>query len=342
MKKQILILLVFNMFIILQAAAQYNKTEEIADFNNDKVMDTLRSQYNGGSTFGGVYVKIIDGKTNEIFELNNDGCSCQMIYYINVPEKLLLPQNKYFYNVLKEQLLPKKQNKPDASLQWILNGLKTNKELIDNPYFSLIIDPEPKWERMKKTLPKSYFLPISKKTLHTLYQGNEYFFERINDYSKILLTYYASSLSKHDTLSKLPIAASSKKYEIYNLSHAVLAKKGKKSKWLFITEPNLTDAPEKLRWQSIRKTTLIDKYIIVQQDVPPSDRYNIYIINIETGITGKLKFDTSNSHNYCKDNLGIYLIEGDAIILNKGCDNQEKTIKLQFIFDELEKQHLSK
>ena len=40
-------------------------------------------------------------------------------------------------------------------------------------------------------------------------------------------------------------------YKVYSTAHGVLVKKGDQFKWVFVTDHELTGAPDKLRWPSI-------------------------------------------------------------------------------------------
>ena len=339
--KKLLILVLTYFFFIVQSTAQYNKKEIIADYNKDGVLDTLRSRYDGGSAFGGTYVKIIDGKTKKVFKMNSWGASSQMMRFINVNNELLQKNNKYFYKELKKRLLPKKRRKPDISLQWILNGLKHHKELEDDPYFSLIVDPKTKWKKMKTFFPEAYYYYISKKELHKLYKNDSLFLEAHKE-AKNILTYFTNShYSFNEKMAanhNLPVlSTSSSKYKIYKTSHGILAKKGTKYKWLFISVSNLTGAPDNVyRWKSIGKIVLKDKYIIFKHEVPPDSSSSIYIINIETGICGELNFRPiyrKGSFSIKNNNIILYL---DKFFKEK------KTINIQNLIDAFEKQNIKK
>ena len=82
---------------------------------------------------------------------------------------------------------------------------------------------------------------------------------------------------------------------------------------------------------------LLDKYLIVQQDISPTGTYQLFVINIETGICGKLKYEFSSSGN---DEMDTFLIQGETIILS--VMGEQYTYKLKDIFNELEKQYITK
>ncbi|MDL2228599.1 hypothetical protein LJC30_06910, partial [Odoribacter sp. OttesenSCG-928-L07] len=101
----------------------------IEDFNNDGFRDTLTSFYDGGSGFGGNYIVLISGKTKERFELDDYGCFCDIKQIVLIPPELRKTSNKLFLETIKKELLPKKMNLPDASLQWLITANMNSKRL---------------------------------------------------------------------------------------------------------------------------------------------------------------------------------------------------------------------
>ncbi len=341
--QKILIIILF--FVSSSILAQYNKKEIIKDYNNDRIKDTLRSYFEGGSSFGGTFVEIINGKTKETFKLNNDGSSSQIKRIILVSEKLLEPKNKLFFEALKSKLLYNKGKTIDPSLKWILNGIYANKKVKNNPYFNFIIDPKTKWSNGKIKLPNNYYITISGDSLSKINRQNENFSERLKAENKsAILAYYANNhYQSRKSKDRLQFVVKNNSYSIFKTSHGVIAQKGNYYKWLFITDVDLTGAPDKLRWESIQKIKLIDNYLILQQDLPPTGAYNIYIINIETGLTGALKFDFTKSKNFNANEIGTFLIKENNILLsydNYNDDEKLKEVKLSSIFNELEKQYI--
>jgi hypothetical protein len=83
----------------------------------------------------------------------------------------------------------------------------------------------------------------------------------------------------------------SETYKVLRTSHGILAKKGILNKWLFVTDIDINGSPSKLRWQSIEQIVMVDNLIVVKQSLAPDVLYNIYVIDIETGVGGKLKID---------------------------------------------------
>jgi len=338
MQKTLIILLCL---ISCQVFGQRDIKISVDDFNKDGVIDTLKSFYKGGSGFGGKYVQIINGKTHEIYELSNDGCFCQIKDIILIPPELNKTENRLFLETIKKQLLPKKRNVPDASLDWIIKSSYSNVKLDSNYYFDLIIDPQISWIDSEFEYPHSYYLEIEGDTLtqlyDTSYEAPEWFHKKD---TKGFLTYYAHNHYRNTSGDSLIFADRNALYKTFHTSHGVVVKKGDLHKWVFISDVSLTDAPEKLRWESIKKSKLLDKYLIVQQDLPPKSTYRLFIINIETGIIGRLKYDFSKSWNAIDNEKRTFLINEESIILS--VEGEQLSYSLKNIFKELETQYITR
>jgi dTDP-4-dehydrorhamnose 3,5-epimerase-like enzyme len=303
------------------------------------VVDTLKSFYEGGSGFGGRYVQIINGKTNEIYELTNDGCFCEIKHTVLIPPELNKTENRFFLETIKEQLLPEKRTSPDPSLDWMIKSSFSNVKLDSNSFFDLIIDPQISWINNEFEYPHSYYLEIEGDTLTQLYDTPYEAPEWLNKKDiKGFLIYYANNHYKNRSGDSLVLSDSNVLYKTFHTSHGVIVKKGDLYKWVFISDVALTGAPEKLRWESIKKVKLLEKYLIVQQDLPPTATYQLFVINIETGICGRLKYDFSNSGNDIDDEMETFLIQEESIIL--GVEEKQFTFKLKDIFKELETQYI--
>ncbi|WP_299433965.1 hypothetical protein [uncultured Aquimarina sp.] len=128
--------------------------------------------------------------------------------------------------------------------------------------------------------------------------------------------YYAHNHYRSKSGDSVTLVDKNDLYSISRTSHGVIAEKNNFYKWLFISDYTLTGGPEKLRWESIKKVTLFDKYIVVEQSLPPDTRKQFFVINIETGICGLLK--------------------EDVII------DEKSTHMLESVFEELEKHYILK
>ncbi|WP_420573827.1 hypothetical protein [Kordia sp.] len=327
--------IIFLLFFIssFQVLGQRNMEISVNDYNNDKVVDTLKTFYVGGSGFGGMYVQMINGKTNETYELTNDGCFCEIKNTVLVSPTLNKAENKPFLEIMKAKLLPEKRNVPDASLDWIIKSSYSNRKLDDHKFFDLVIDPKNKWQDHKIEYPKNYYIETQGDTLTRLYttpyEAPEWLHKKE---TKGFLVYYAHNhyRSRNNDTLQFSNNNQNKLYKVYNTSHGVLVKKGKLHKWVFISDVSITDAPEKLRWESIQDVKLFGNYLFVQQNLSPMLRYNLYVINIETGILGRLKFDLIDRQY----DGNIHLIQNNSITVT--VEQKRVTYKLEDIFKELE------
>ncbi len=323
-------------FISFQAFGQ-EASVKISDFNGDGIPDTLKSFYQGESGFGGKFCEVTNGKTKEIYELNTWGSFCQIKKCIIIPPALNKVENFKFLEAMNKEILPNKKNKPDASLQWIINSTFSNKILTNNKYFDLVIFNHSLWNDEKLQLPSTYYIYLEGDSLNKFYDTVEAPDWFNKNESKGYLIYYGHNHYRNPSKDSLLLIDSNINYEVYRTSHGVLIKKDKLFKWVFISDAELTGAPEKLRWESIKRVQLIDNYIIIQQCLPPTDDYNLYLVNIESGICGKLKFDFYNKESIIPEKDNTFLIQSDTIIFSiKGKQTQ---FELTDIFKELDAQN---
>ncbi len=308
------------------------------DFNKDGYTDTLRSYYDGGSGFGGIYAGLTDGKTGEVFEMSTAACFCALKIVSLIPPELNKLENSSFLKAIKDEILPPERQSPDPSLKWIIESSFSNYKPDQNTFFDLIIDPQLNWEKGVPELPDIYYMPVQGDTLSKLYSGED-MPEHINpEENHGFLIYYGHNHYRSLSGDSLRLADENKTYQIYMTSHGILAKKGDAYKWLFLSDIDISGAPEKLRWESIGDINLIGKYMIVKQNLPPFDSYSIYVLNIETGICGRLKYDFQDTNDY--DENDNFVIHKNTVIINT--NGTGETIKLKTIFKALEKSYFNK
>lgn len=338
MKKILILILLLtcsNQFIVSQS---YKRDSIIKDLNNDKVTDTLVSFYESGSNFGGREVSIINGKTNEKFTLSNYGCFCDYKNLIRISDSLGLKKNKLFLDAIKKEILPAyKAKQPDATLQWMLSGQLSLKPLKNDSLFDLIASPKTKWQSHVLEIPKPYYIEISRDTLQkiTPEEGKV----AINESSKAFLSYYTGAHYINTPLDSIKPVTKNKKYKIYKTAHTVFVKKSKKFKWLFISDIDVTGAPGKLRWPSIKQISLIDKYLIIHQAVPPDNVYNIQIVNIETQRLARLKHDPAYNNWTDKGGLETFKLEDEYLIFSEYGKPELTKLSLKKIFSALDTFH---
>lgn len=307
-------------FVFYQGFTQRNKKERVEDFNQDGVKDTLRSYQDGGSNFSGTFVKLIHGKTGEIFEMNNYGCFCMIAEAVTIPERLLSSENTLFFKVIKNELFPDERAVVDESLRWILKGLHSKKVLDDDPYFDFVIDTNPPWQNQEIELPNAYHVQVSIDSLPEDY-GKDLYRETSIKSTRALLVYFAHNhyrnLVEKNTYyrSDLPLATSSKTYKVFKTAHGIIVQKGNTYKWLFVTAYDLTNGPLKLRWESIGKIKIIDDILIVQHKVPPAVSDQLFFIDIETGFLAKLKDGTEDLRDLEESDKGGFVIKDKKLVL---------------------------
>ncbi|WP_405205503.1 hypothetical protein [Aquimarina sp. LLG6339-5] len=274
------------LFISVDAQSYKEDPLLIEDFNNDMVLDTLYSFYESGSTFGGTHVKIVNGQNNEVYELSNYGCYCEMKRVYLIPEILSMSENKTFLSVFQKRLFPEPKNIPDLSLQWIIKGYSSNKKLSENKYFDLIINPRINWSTEKIEIPDSYNLILKDDLVSLLFKEKD----SVSDinYRKAFLSYCGHCHLFNRSSPEL--VADNDRYKIYKTSHGVFVEKNGLQKWFLVNDIGLTGSPEKLRWDSILQVVLMGKYLVIQFSGAPDMFDNIFVGNIETGVVGRLNF----------------------------------------------------
>jgi len=327
--------------MFLQAFGQREKSFIVVDFNHDGVVDTLRSFYLGGSGFGGRSVTVINGKTNETFEFDTYGCFCSIKKTVLIPPVLNDPGNILFLDVMKKEILPEEKSFPDASLRWIIDATFSKKDLKKSKYFDLIIDSRTEWSKGPVELPSTYYISLKGDTLNQLIVKDpdfpEWYDKKTN---RGFLIYYGHNHFSKRLTDSLLLVTGDRNYEVYRSSHGVLIKKDESYKWVFISDVDLTGAPGKLRWRSIGSVELLDKYIIIKQELLPNESYKLFLINIETGICGRFKFDFYAEVRTGPDETGPFLIKGETIILS--IEGKQTFFKLNDIFENFEALYISK
>ena len=328
----ILLLCLFSNYILI---AQFSTNSIAQDFNGDKVVDTLINEYESGSNFGGHNVTMINGKTNQKFTLSNYGCYCDFKKVVTIPNALTLDFNNTFLEVLKEKVLPNKREHPDSSLQWMISANFNIKKLKSHPLFDLIIKPTTDWKTSKLNIPETYYIPIYRDTLHRL---NTIIKEDLTiNQNKGFLIYYTSAHGVKSWDSLAPIITNNK-YQIYKTPHTVFVKKDNTYKWMFLSDLSTTGTPNKLRWASIKQVELIDKYLIIHQDTPPNTSYSIYVVNIETQQTGRLKFEASHHNVVSQEGMRTFKLIDNQLVFNTYDKQELIKLPLQNIFNALDNQ----
>lgn len=279
-------------FTVSLSAQHTSITQE--DFNDDGIEDVLKCSYEIGSNFGGGNCELVDGKTKNKFTLSNYGCFCAIKKRVFVSPELRKKENEYFLHTLKKEILPLFKPVPDQSLYWIIkSGLNTQK-LTKHPYFDLIFNPEIFWRQGEPEPPFTYSIEIGAETLSKITTEEQTSFsQNVSSDHKDYLVYYGDThfTTENEEIKNFISVAADDTYEILKTAHGVIAKKENTYKWLFVTDMDINASPKKLRWASIENLVLHDKHLILKQSLAPDPEYHIYVIDIESGIGGRLNID---------------------------------------------------
>ena len=330
--------LLFSLIVYSLSAQHSSITNE--DLNNDGVEDLLECSYEIGSNFGGGNCELTDGKTGSKFRLSNYGCFCEIKKRIVVSTELRKKENALFFYNLKKEILPKFRSTPDQSLFWIINSSLNTQKLKEHPYFDIFFSPEIFWRQEKPELPSTYYIEIGGETLSKIIpEENTTSYTNTSPDHKDFLVYYGDTHSSLETIKLeefIPVTKDST-YEILKTAHGVIAKKGNAYKWLFVTDKDLNASPQKLRWASIEEVILKGKYLIIKQGLAPDSEFNIYIVNIETGVGGRLKIDFDFLLEKGLEILDLkpeerFSLKDDFIIISK------KRKKLKFSIDKIKQE----
>ncbi len=330
MKKIFLILFFYSIL----CCSQYNERTVIQDFNYDTFKDTIHSSYQGGSGFGGTYAKVINGKTKHTFSIDLFHSYALIKNIITVPKQQFEKEHLLLTKALFREVLPKQRNTPDASLQWILNSQFHQKQ-INHPYFDKIIDPKTAWRKAKIEIPDSYYITLHNDTLRKLAPRDAYKGDLIATDNHIGILTYNSSILKEISERKYRFTDSkfigtSKKYKFHATMHGLYVQKNEKYKWLFINDYEIVGGPEKLRWESIRCIRIFKNYLILEQNTAPGRYLNTFIIDIETGIIGKLKFEFTKDIKDFNENYELALLKKDHFIVK--INNKENKVYYEKLF----------
>ncbi|MCE3227681.1 MAG: hypothetical protein K0S32_2232 [Bacteroidetes bacterium] len=282
------------LFIAFGFYSQEAKTEFIVkDFNSDGSTDSLKWFYDGGSGFGGYYYTLVNGKTKERVEVNTFACFCQINNVILIPQSLKKKENQGFLDALEKQMLPEKKLQADPSLQWILDGTMSSKEMASGPFEKVFLSP-PQWKKFPLSEPGYYSMKLKGELLKRMYHPEEGPYKwKTQDEGWVA---YNGKIHKNQLMIGpfFRPADSNSVYKAYITSHGVVIQKKSEYAWSFVTDAYLTGGPEKLRWESIKKVKLVDAFLIVEQSLSPDISTNLFFIDIEKGKVGKLKIEGVN------------------------------------------------
>ena len=277
---------------IFQNACIWGQNSDVIkerDFNGDGVDDRLECIRELG-----VSCTFTDGRTKKSLVWGNLTGKNAIKTIVTIPKALLLEQNEKIFQTMQKEILPDFENPIDPSLQWIIKASFSKQKITDNRFFDMVFSPQTQWKGEKIKTPSNYYVKMSR---DSLYQLDEHlkndFLNNTSTATYGFLAYYGNLhfQNKVQNQQDFEIATKDSIYVIYKTSHGVLAQRQNKFKWLFITDSDLTGGPQKLRWNSIEDVFLTDNYLLIKQSRVPDPEYQLFIVNIETGIVGKIRID---------------------------------------------------
>ena len=314
-------------------AQSHRENKIIEDINQDGYIDTLFYTRDMGSGFSFRLVSLKNGKTQERLEIQNEYCHCQIKDVVYFPPALAIPENELFLQKIIETAFSIQEHAPDLSLQWIIQSSASIQKLEAHSLFDLILNPKTVWTSGEWRKPFSYKLKLAPHTFNlirnTLYDVPNWF-----DPEKHLAYLFYNGHNHFDYMGipdkstdSLTFVTANQDFQIFQTKHGIVVKKGTLSKWVFISDLDLTGAPEKLRWESIEKVVLYDHYLFIHQTLPPTALYHVYVANIESGKLGRFKFEFPD-HGQAL--MRSFELEGDTIWLN--VEGERKSFKLKEVF----------
>ncbi|MCA0235174.1 MAG: hypothetical protein LCH81_02185 [Bacteroidetes bacterium] len=250
--------------------------KELKDINADGLVDTIQSDQSSGSGFSGTFFSITNGKTGEQYTVEPEYCFCSLYSRIDIPPALLKPENAGFKAYLEQHVFssPRRQD-PDASLQWILESRAWQKEISDNLYFDTRIHLGLKWHNLPVEIPSDYY---------TEYQGE-------GDTKACFLDYAGRNHYLNWKGDTLQIRYSDDSLRILSTMHGMLLQKNNRYAWIFVTDPEVTGAPDKLRWASIGQVKVVGSWLLMRHHRPVFSDDKFFMVDLQTGKCAGFKID---------------------------------------------------
>jgi hypothetical protein len=262
----------------------------IRDFNRDGYEDRLERFYDGGSSFGGNFVSLTDGKTREKYNYNSWGSFGQFLLLIPFDNRLLKSENKGFKEAIEEALFPDiRHGSIENSLGWLINAYLTTQMRPSNELFSQKISFKLSWTEGKIVVPSSYYFVTSDEKLfkrYPIYQEDNPKYDQ--HHGQGWLVYYAHN---HRGLELVQF---SDIFKVFKTAHGVILSRGDQYCWVFINDEILTDGPPKLRWPSIKKVVISNELVFIHH---MGGEEHLFIVDYSKGIVGRLKGDKFSGEN---------------------------------------------
>lgn len=276
----------------LQSAWDISRRYKYYDMNGDSFGDSLIHDFFKAEGLN--QYKIVNGKNNQALNIDYNSTTAGVIqfpyYYVN-------PENKLFIEAFLNSIRFKKADKPDPTLQWLMEGTLSNKSLPYHAYIQQIFRFKPRFIKGDFQFPESYYLEVKSDSLLKLCATR---LQQTNAYLKPgMINYYTHHTTSYDSLNKtLSLIDSSKIYKVYTLyPNSVIAQKTEGYAWVFISDftpiKGLMNVP---RSNSIGDVRLVNKYLLISYTlgalhtpIYETESTEVYVVDIEKGICVKLK-----------------------------------------------------
>jgi len=331
MKKTISILLLF--FAIGLISGQ---TIQIKDFNQDGLNDTLTYESYGNSVNE---IQYVDGSTGKQYSFYNYPSYNDFLYFIpiskdiiNVLELLNSIQELFFSNLKRSKITPE--------LKWLISAYEFSNDENSNPHYSRIYKVPKDWYNWPPIFPEAIYMIVDTDTLKI-----PDYYRREGENSQFgWLLYYGHNhrqFINNQIKSDFTKTKSTNTFDLYKSSHGLLMRNEEQFSWLFHSNSNLTGGPEKLRWTSIEKVLIYEKFVFVHHKSPIRGENKVFVINTENGTVGDLKFENAFLNNKIKC-FSINILDNVLIVkstISNDCMRSEGEIEeVKFEIESLTKE----
>ena len=269
-----------------------------AQLDEDRILDTIFFHRSSGSG-GGYAFADVKFTSREAIKVEKSWYFNNMTSFAQLPAGVTANDNEPWVKELKPMFgsSQKPDNKPDASLNWLIDANFNSREN-GTKSFERVIRYDPIWTGEPFGDPASYTLTLRGKEWKELYDNWGFTFEVLNGpLPEVTWMSYSSTghliygnLQKDQVLKPY---IEDIDYEVHATYHGLLISRNGKYSWCFISE-GVTDGPNKLRWGSINQVERWGKYIVLLQNAVEFSQ-QLWIIDPEAGIAALFghQFDRS-------------------------------------------------
>ncbi len=315
-------LLVFTSILLFSGCLSFSQDKKWVgeDINRDGISDSICVFYDGGTGFGGWYLKMINGKTQEILEMDIWSCFCRTKSCVLIPPAFLKPQNKAFLDRAKKELFREERTVADPALQWIIDGQLSLMErrmgvdfnLDENFPFQLLFKYRPVW---LDSIPEhsDYYLALDTNTLKKIYSTDGDTPDFFNDQNLTGGVLMNSTILGNYSAGATLISGEN---EFYASAHSVVVKRKNKWSYAFVTDYGLTGAPNKMRWPSVKQIFVQGDYLVVRHSQLTDDIERFFVVNFIEGKCAELNRNCT-SEDIVELRDGVFLVNGTPVLAFK-------------------------